>query len=156
MGKSIKLKGENYWDSTGIVHNQQKLSELLSPQILYSCSKTYSSIADDTIITLSDDIANYERIVVYGVNGNGIINNCEIYNPTIDDAFVLSIPRSGNRSGSYAYEHDYREFTITGSKQIKYGNGTQGSSRLTSGTTWYGFVSDVTTIMIYAVIGYKF
>ena len=156
MGKSIKLKNDNYWDSTGIIHNQRKLSEVLTPTILYSRSKTYANIADNTVINLSDDIAKYKRIIIYGINGNGIISNCEIYSPSINDMFVLSIPRSGGRTGNYAYEHDYREFTITGSKQIKYGNGTQGSSRLTSGTTWYGFVSDVTTIMIYAVIGYKF
>ena len=30
MGKSIKLKNDNFWDTTGIVHNRQKLSDLLN------------------------------------------------------------------------------------------------------------------------------
>lgn len=156
MAQSIKLKNENYIDSTGVVHNKEKLSDLLTQKVLYSRSKTYANIADNTVINLSDDITKYKRIIIYGINGNGIISSCEIYNPSINDMFVLSIPRSGNRTGNYAYEHNYREFVINSSKEIKYGNGTQGASRLTSSTTWYGFVSDATTVMIYAVIGYKF
>ena len=30
MGKSIELKNDNFWDTTGIVHNRQKLSDLLN------------------------------------------------------------------------------------------------------------------------------
>lgn len=156
MAKAIKLPDGYYWDSTGVTHNRIGLNELLTPKILYSRSKSYSNIADNTMINLSDDITKYKRIIIYGINGNGIISSCEIYNPSINDMFVLSIPRSGSRTGNYAYEHDYREFVINSSKEIKYGNGTQGASRLTSSNTWYGFVSDATTVMIYAVIGYKF
>lgn len=29
MSKSIKLKNDTYWDSTGIVHNKKKLNELI-------------------------------------------------------------------------------------------------------------------------------
>ena len=155
MAKAIKLPDGYYWDSSCISHNRISLNELLTPKVLYSRSKTYANITDNTVINLSDDITKYKKIIIYGINGNGIISNCEIYNPSINDMFVLSIPRSGSRTGNYAYEHDYREFVINSSKEIKYGNGAQGASRLTSNTTWYGFVSDATTVMIYAVIGCK-
>lgn len=32
MSKSIKLKNDMYWDSTGIVHNKKKLSEFIDPK----------------------------------------------------------------------------------------------------------------------------
>ena len=54
MSKSIKLKGNNYIDSTGIVHNRQLLSDLLSniSLIAYPVGSIYISVNSTNPATL--------------------------------------------------------------------------------------------------------
>jgi len=64
MARSIKLKDNNYLDSTSIVHNKTSLSDLLTPNMLFEGNK----VATD--ITLRDDINNYSYLEIeYICNG---------------------------------------------------------------------------------------
>lgn len=153
MAQSIKLKNENYIDSTGVVHNKEKLSDLLTQKVLYSRSKTYANIADNTVINLSDDITKYSHVIIYGKLSDGNLGSVELYKPAVNDVFTLDIHRSGGQTGAYAWNAISRDFYITGTKQIKYGVCMLGHSALGNHDI---SVEAAPRITIYAVIGYKF
>lgn len=63
MSKSLKLKNNNYWDSTGIVHNKKKLSDILYEETILFEGNSNGDIS------LSDANENYEYIdIEYNVN----------------------------------------------------------------------------------------
>lgn len=63
MSKSFKFKNENYLDSTGIVHNKQKLNE-----ILYGFSKAYYG---GKILNAND----FTKSGIYTFDTNNTISN---------------------------------------------------------------------------------
>lgn len=72
MAKSIKLKDNNYIDSSGVVHNRTLLSTLLNnrlyQQTLYDSTPSAGSIANlskpDSSYTISGNFNNYDFLVV--------------------------------------------------------------------------------------------
>lgn len=130
------------------------INELL-PVVLYETEKVYSSVANDTVITLNDDITNYRRIKVYGISNNGNLTYMELSNPSVNNVFSLNYFSNGNRSGEYAFSTIFRNFIIQSNTQIRYDTGTQLASRITSNNNLHGYVVDVQTIKIYKILGYK-
>ena len=130
------------------------INELL-PVVLYETEKVYSSVANDTVITLNDDITNYGRIKVYGISNNGNLTYMELSNPSVNNVFSLNYFSNGNRSGEYAFSTIFRNFIIQSNTQIRYDTGTQLASRITSNNNLHGYVVDVQTIKIYKILGYK-
>lgn len=130
------------------------INELL-PVVLYETEKVYSSVANDTVITLNDDITNYRRIKVYGILNNGNLTYMELSNPSVNNVFSLNSFSNGNRSGEYAFSTIFRNFIIQSNTQIRYDTGTQLASRITSYNNLHGYVVDVQTIKIYKILGYK-
>ena len=130
------------------------INELL-PVVLYETEKVYSSVANDTVITLNDDITNYRRIKVYGISNNGNLTYMELSNPSVNNVFSLNYFSNGNRSGEYAFSTIFRNFIIQSNTQIRYDTGTQLASRITSYNNLHGYVVDVQTIKIYKILGYK-
>ena len=62
MSKSIKLNDDNYWDSTGIVHNKQKLSDILdnpfinltfNEDYIYSTDRQYTCLKIGKVVILN-------------------------------------------------------------------------------------------------------
>ena len=94
MAKSIKLKNNNYIDSTGVVHNRGLLSTLLNnittniSNLLTNVNKTIpvTLFNNDnnraTSVTLSDTLANYTKIIIYcKQTDGGYYYSREFYNP---------------------------------------------------------------------------
>ena len=125
------------------------------PVVLFETDKTFSNVADNTVITLNDAITNYKRIVIYAMNNNRILNAAAVYNPSVGDVFSVLVTSSGSRSGYYAFESATRNFTITASNKITYGEATTLTSHTVSQNNLQGFVLDGTYIKIYAIVGFK-
>lgn len=92
MARSIKLKNENYIDSTGIVHNKEKLSTVLDnlkAKVLYE-----NTGGTNGNITLNDSSANYTYIEVYYRNNDGFYGFKRFYKPNnrnvVLNSFYLS------------------------------------------------------------------
>lgn len=128
----------------------------LLPVVLFETDKTFSNVADNTVITLNDDITKYKRIVIYAMNNNRILNAAAVYNPSVGDVFSVLVTSSGSRSGYYAFESATRNFTITASNKITYGEATTLTSKVVSQNNLQGFVLDGTYIKIYAIVGFKY
>lgn len=76
MARSIKLKDENYIDSTGIVHNKTPLNIILNGVILYENENGSNSNID-----LVDNINNYTFVDVYYRNNDQFYTSRRFYKP---------------------------------------------------------------------------
>ena len=141
----------NTTDKSSIVN---AINELL-PTVLYSTNKEFSEIANNTIITLNDDITNYQRVVFFGISNNENLSSVEVYLPKVDDKVIISIGNAGNTGGYYAWETVIRSFRIRSENQITYGEGRALSSKITAQDNLQGFVASNTNIKLYAIVGFK-
>lgn len=132
-----------------------KFNDML-PVVLYETDKTFSAVADNTVITLNDNLSNYKRIIFYGISNNKNLGSVEVYNPTINDQPGMFIAANGSRSGMYAFNGTFRQWLITSKNKITYKEATDISSKLVEGTALTGFVQDTTNIKIYRIIGFKY
>lgn len=141
----------NTTDKSSIVN---AINELL-PTVLYSTNKEFSEIANNTIITLNDDITNYQRVIFFGISNNENLSSVEVYLPKVDDKVIISIGNAGNTGGYYAWETVIRSFRIRSENQITYGEGRALSSKITAQDNLRGFVASNTNIKLYAIVGFK-
>lgn len=141
----------NTTDKSSIVN---AINELL-PTVLYSTNKEFSEIANNTIITLNDDITNYQRVIFFGISNNENLSSVEVYSPKVDDKVIISIGNAGNTGGYYAWETVIRSFRIRSENQITYGEGRALSSKITAQDNLQGFVASNTNIKLYAIVGFK-
>lgn len=65
MSKSLKLKNNTFWDSSSIIHNGKKLSEILNSTILYD-----SSVGTNENVVCSENISNFEYLEITTKSGN--------------------------------------------------------------------------------------
>lgn len=137
--------------------NQGKiLNDKFKPVVLYETDKTFSAVADNTVISLNDNLSNYKRIVLYGISNNNNLGSVEVYNPTINDQPGMFIAYNGSRSGMYAFNGTFRQWLITSENKITYREATDISSKIVSSSALTGFVKDTTNIKIYKIIGFKY
>lgn len=141
----------NTTDKSSIVN---AINELL-PTVLYSTNKEFSEIANNVIITLNDDITNYQRVIFFGISNNENLSSVEVYLPKVDDKVIISIGNAGNTGGYYAWETVIRSFRIRSENQITYGEGRALSSKITAQNNLQGFVASNTNIKLYAIVGFK-
>ncbi|MEI3508735.1 MAG: hypothetical protein V8R01_06530 [Bacilli bacterium] len=141
----------NTTDKSSIVN---AINELL-PTVLYSTNKEFSEVSNNTIITLNDDITNYQRVVFFGISNNKNLSSVEVYLPKANDKIMISIGNAGNTGGYYAWETVIRSFTISSANQVTYGEGRALSSKMTSQDNLQGFVASNTNIKLYAIVGFK-
>lgn len=141
----------NTTDKSSIVN---AINELL-PTVLYSTNKKFSEVSNNTIITLNDDITNYQRVVFFGISNNKNLSSVEVYLPKANDKIMISIGSAGNTGGYYAWETVIRPFTISSANQVTYGEGRTLSSKITSQDNLQGFVASNTNIKLYAIVGFK-
>ena len=137
--------------------NQGKiLNDKFKPVVLYETDKTFSAVADNTVISLNDNLSNYKRIVLYGISNNNNLGSVEVYNPTINDQPGMFIASNGSRSGMYAFNGTFRQWLITSKNKITYKEATDISSKVVSSSALTGFVQGTTNIKIYKIIGFKY
>lgn len=67
MSKSIKLKNNTYWDSTGIVHNQEKLNTVLNNIQSKVDRQSYMKV---TQINSTERVATPNQPVTFNLSGN--------------------------------------------------------------------------------------
>ena len=141
----------NTTDKSSIVN---AINELL-PTVLYSTNKEFSEIANNTIITLNDDITNYQRVIFFGISNNKNLSSVEVYLPKVDDKVIISIGNAGNTGGYYAWETVIRSFRIRSENQITYGEGRALSSKITAQDNLQGFVASNNNVKLYSIIGFR-
>lgn len=77
MSKSIKLKNDNYWDSSSIVHKKSLLSDiltkLLDTDILYASNTGTVAPASGNSVILNKSVTNYQFVLVVHKNGVAIL-----------------------------------------------------------------------------------
>lgn len=176
MSKSIKLNNNQYWDSAGITHSRQKLSDLLTtlnnnisalqtsvsnlqtsvskltPTVLYN----NDGASSQSSITLSDSAANYTRLVIFYKQTayyTRTDKSVEISSPNnktvvLDENLVLLTYNGSSYNGAYGM---HRAFKIS-AKTITLLNACNQKYVGLNGTGTWG-VAD--TIIITKVIGYK-
>ena len=89
MSKSLKLKNNNYWDSTGIVHNKEKLDKVLeNKQDKWQTIWEGYATTGDTIST-GIDLTNIKGIRFAWSRNKNAINN--MFEPDIE-AFLNGVP----------------------------------------------------------------
>ena len=141
----------NTTDKSNIVN---AINELL-PTVLYSTNKEFSEVANNTIITLNDDITNYQRVVFFGISNNKNLSSVEVYLPKVDDKVIISIGNAGNTGGYYAWETVIRSFRIRSENQITYGEGRALSSKITAQDNLQGFVASNNNVKLYSIVGFR-
>lgn len=141
----------NTTDKSSIVN---AINELL-PTVLYSTNKEFSEIANNTIITLNDDITNYQRVIFFGISNNENLSSVEVYLPKVDDKVIISIGNAGNTGGYYAWETVIRSFRIRSENQITYGEGRALSSKITAQNNLQGFVASNNNVKLYSIVGFR-
>lgn len=141
----------NTTDKSSIVN---AINELL-PTVLYSTNKEFSGIANNTIITLNDDITNYQRVIFFGISNNENLSSVEVYSPKVDDKVIISIGNAGNTGGYYAWETVIRSFRIRSENQITYGEGRALSSKITAQDNLQGFVASNNNVKLYSIVGFR-
>lgn len=141
----------NTTDKSNIVN---AINELL-PTVLYSTNKEFSEIANNTIITLNDDITNYQRVIFFGISNNENLSSVEVYLPKVDDKVIISIGNAGNTGGYYAWETVIRSFRIRSENQITYGEGRALSSKITAQDNLQGFVASNNNVKLYSIVGFR-
>lgn len=99
MAKSIKLKNNKYWDSSGISHNRKRLSEILNSTVLYE-----NSSGTNENISCSENISNFKYLNITTLSGN-------VHKIKVQNSFILNemtnfindnIPYSLNISNTYS------------------------------------------------------
>lgn len=141
----------NTTDKSNIVN---AINELL-PTVLYSTNKEFSEVPNNTIITLNDDITNYQRVVFFGISNNKNLSSVEVYLPKVDDKVIISIGNAGNTGGYYAWETVIRSFRIRSENQITYGEGRALSSKITAQDNLQGFVASNNNVKLYSIVGFR-
>ena len=148
--KSIKLKNDNYFDSSAIMHNRKNLKteiENLKQVVLYN-----NSSGTNGNLTLSESCENFSYIeVFYQYGGTETFTNYDstkIFSPN-NKQINLSIVLAG--SGGTNIQFKTSVYKISGKNMTLsnwYGDGTVNNNAATG-------VSKIAVIRIVRVIGYK-
>ena len=106
MAKSIKLKNDTYLDSTSIVHNKTKLSDLLNKKILNTFTVNVGTLSSGATKDISShfpisDLSSDKLILAYywsnselSWRGITIFNNLAYEYPSLKN--VIEIEKRGN------------------------------------------------------------
>lgn len=73
MSKSVRLTNDTYLDTSSIVHNKQKLNEILDVKILWENPDKSSAFEQQTITLNSTDYDFYEMYFLRGINFSPIL-----------------------------------------------------------------------------------
>lgn len=103
-------------------------------------------------ITLSDSVANYDYIEVFGETTNGHLLYTKLFNPNGKKFILCSVPViTGTYAGNFSFV--YKEYSVSGTT-LTGNSGTSGTTEVTSNGK-HNHTSSTTTVGITRVIGYK-
>lgn len=108
MTKSIKLKNNNYIDSSSVVHNRVALKELLTADLLYDGYITPTSGVKNI-----GNISKYERLLVV-IGANGSFTTKEIPKWLFNSSIGVNWQATDNRTATY-----YCTFVLSESGDIE-------------------------------------
>lgn len=137
MAKSIKLKNNNYIDSSSVVHSKISLKELLKPDLLYD-----GYITPNTGIVNIGDINKYERLLII-ISANYSYTTKEIPKYLFNANIGVNWQATDNRTATY-----YCTFSLNenGNIEIKWSGFTYATDN-TDYPRYYG---------ITRIYGYKY
>ena len=152
MAKSIKLKNNVYWDSTGIVHNRNKLSTFLENLLNKKSNKStelYNSNSGNGTngtVNLSDNVSNYLYLVIdfrVGTTRKSVRYNVRSNQPwcmldfiDYSDGYLQFFTKTVKIQNNTIVNERYKKYTIQDSER------------------WIPYGSNENAIYIVAVYGY--
>lgn len=137
MAKSIKFRNNVYLDSSSIVHNKLKLSELLSPTLIYE-----GYISPSSGVINIGSITKYKRLIVQ-LEANASCTTVEVLSDLYGRYIGVNWQAMDNRIATY-----YVTFKITATGEV---------SILHSGYTFSSSTSDyVREYGISKIYGYQY
>ena len=113
MARSIKLKNENYIDSTGVVHNKKLLSEMLNGFILYN--NINGALSN---ITLKDNIDKYKCVEIFYSQYQGYYDSVKIDLSLSKKATLTASIWLTNQSTYDGFYIDTKEITLNNNQLI--------------------------------------
>lgn len=119
MSKAIKLSDNTYLDSTSIVHNKTKLSDILnSDNILYANINTVHTTHSSAIMELLDagrDLLSRSGAVLFNgqLGGSGSLFSGTIYRFSNNVIYIMVCISSRNMYFGRYYNGDYQINQVT-------------------------------------------
>ena len=145
MAQSIKLKNENYIDSSGITYNRELLSNVLTELKLIILYSNDSGSAGN--ITLNNSISNYSNIeIIYGTD-NHIQSSGKIPVSLLSFLVPLTLIYTTSDATTFIYTSTYQISGTTATFEY-----ADNRYMYTNGVGSYGKAS---YLKIYKVIAYK-
>lgn len=141
------ISGANAYTDAQIVEVNNRITHLHTETVLFE-----SSTVDYNNITLSDSVANYDYIEVFGETAEGYLLYTKLFNPN-DKKFILcSVPVI---AGTYAsgFSFVFKEYSVSGTT-LTGNSGASGETAVTQNGK-HNHTSSTTTVGITKVIGYK-
>ena len=144
MAKAIKLSNDIYLDSTGIVHNKKKLSDILYEEVVLFEG------ASNKDITLLDNVENYDKVrVEYYTNYNQRKSYKSI---TLSNTNNKSVTLDFN---DYFSGYWYWSFSIISISLEKISLADNRRLRVADSGTWTPYGSTTNDIYVSKVVGIK-
>ena len=149
---SLPMQGSENLVKSGGIYNaiesvNNRITQLHTETVLFE-----SSTVDYNNITLSDSVANYDAIEVFGETAEGHLLYTKLFNPNGKKFILCSVPVI---AGTYAsgFSFVFKEYSVSDTTLI--GNsGASGETAVTQNGK-YNHTSSTTTVGITKVIGYK-
>lgn len=149
---TLPMQGSENLVKSGGIYNaieevNNRITQLHTETVLFE-----SSTVDYNNITLSDSVANYDTIEVFGETAEGHLLYTKLFNPDGKKFILCTVPVI---AGTYAsgFSFVFKEYSISGTTII--GNsGTSGETTVTQNGK-HNHSSSTTTVGITKVIGYK-
>ncbi len=144
MARAIKLKNNDYIDSTGIVHNRQILAnKLLLPYTLYESAEGSTGNFE-----ISDNRRNYKYLEIYYGNSSYYRKITEIHSEEV------YVPLMIFYDASWGMQIQTCQFIIRGTSAQRANDKYINCNISTGGSVVCGMPSSP-AIKIYKVVGYK-
>lgn len=137
----------NAYTDAQIVEVNNRITQLHTETVLFE-----SSTVNYNNITLSDSVANYDYIEVFGETAEGYLLYTKLFNPNGKKFILCSVPVI---AGTYAsgFSFVFKEYSVSGTT-LTGNSGASGQTAVTQNGK-HNHTSSTTTVGITKVIGYK-
>lgn len=149
---SLPMQGSENLVKSGGIYNaieavNNRITQLHTETVLFE-----SSTVDYNNITLSDSVANYDAIEVFGETAKGHLLYTKLFNPNGKKFILCSVPVI---AGTYAsgFSFVFKEYSVSGTT-LTGNSGASGETAVTQNGK-HNHTSSTTTVGITKVIGYK-
>ena len=145
QGSENLVKSGGIYNAIEVVNN--RITQLHNETVLFE-----SLTVDYNNITLSDSVANYDAIEVFGETANGHLLYTKLFNPNGKKFILCSVPVI---AGTYAsgFSFVFKEYSVSGTT-LTGNSGASGETTVTQNGK-HNHTSSTTTVGITKVVGYK-